>query len=338
MTRRAMAALGLSLTLVTTGAAAAPCDGARPWVHLEVDESVGGAGFQDALREQLAAGLARQQIDLCPANAPGESIARVRVGAGSGERVAITVRAFDQLTEKEVARAIDLSSLPRDAWALSLAVATDEILRASWAELAFESKRPSPREVPEAVRRSVQDAMAPALRPTQQEPRLGVGAAFAGEHYGAGHTQFGADARLSAEIVARFSVRLAVGLRGGSRVESSNGSVGSSALVIGGGPAYDLLRVSSWFGLTALARFDATRLELRGDASPSARGDVGTATAFYATAGLAPWLAPDPALHVGAEFTAGAPLRGAVATDDGRRVTGIDGVGLGAALWVEGRL
>jgi len=341
-TRRARRALGVCVYIVTFSSAPAAkpraeC-GARtePWVSVEIAEAVGDAKLRADVLRQLRAGLAARGIDACPAgSATKEPMARVEL-ASSGGVVAIKVTAYDALTAKEVSRTIDLSRMPRDSWPLVLALGVDEILKASWAELALSGAPPARKPVPAAVERTLDAELEPRKKAHARAPSARVGSALAAEWYAGGQAQLGIDARGALALSRRFSIVAQVGLRSAAEHESTNGSVRSSSAIGALGASLTMTEPSSLLGLDAVGRFELSYVKFEPAAEAGARATSGATTAIYAKAGLSPWLHIAEALRFEIEATTGAPLRTAVATDAGEPVTGLSGVTLALAVGVSG--
>ena len=112
----------------------------RPWVQI-VTEDVPGShvAFVSLLRAELAS----RGLDLCASSTDvgAPPVATIRVSARP-DAVALTVEVRDALTEKQVNRDVALAGIPPDGQPLTLALAADELLRASWAELTLRTAPP----------------------------------------------------------------------------------------------------------------------------------------------------------------------------------------------------
>lgn len=107
------------------------------------------ASLADAVRADLTAELERRGIGVCTPDATPETLlARVSVDIDESGRVVLAIS--DHVTDKQVTRDVSLSHLPESGRALAIAIAIDELLRASWAELSLASK-PEPKEPPPPV-------------------------------------------------------------------------------------------------------------------------------------------------------------------------------------------
>ena len=127
-----------------------------------VDVTGEGAAVDDVMK-LLRAELAPRAIDVCPAaEGPGPaSIATVSVSARP-DGAFVEVEVHDALTAKRVSRDVDLGAVPQDGRPLTLALVADELLRASWAEIALRRAPDPAQPVPTAVRESVREDVAGA--------------------------------------------------------------------------------------------------------------------------------------------------------------------------------
>jgi hypothetical protein len=286
---------------------------------------------------QLRAGLSQRGIAVCeaekaPANAP---IATVELLPPEGDRVSIVVSVADRVTDKRVSREIDLEALPPDARPLSLAIAADEVLRASWAELALTSAPPAKIPVPDEVKTVVHESL---VEPPIEKPSVAFGAAFAGDLYSGGQKQAGVDARVAVWLLGPVFVHAALGLRVAEDVETTNGTIASNAFVAALGPGISLTDPRATAGVEALTRAELTWVRYRADPDAGSGGRDLRGVAVYAKAGLLGFLAPDRGLRVGLELMGGVPIRAVTARDAGSRATAVDGVALSAALGLSGVL
>lgn len=99
------------------------------------------AALQSEVLKDLQSELATRRLSVCMASesTQGEALADVHLEGRSDARIAIEV--FDRTTDKRVGRDLDLSRISNNGRALAVAIAVDELLRASWAELALRSER-----------------------------------------------------------------------------------------------------------------------------------------------------------------------------------------------------
>lgn len=313
-------------------AAAAPGCGqaGRPWVSVHFDASRFRAGFAERVLSDLRAGLANRGIDACSdSEGAGEPLASVIIAPTSGPSVAVALEIRDAVTEKRVMRDVDLARVPEDGRAFAIAIAVDELVWASWAEIALakrSAKKPRRAPPPEVVR-GVKTVL-----PEREEPgratRLGARAAL--EHFGGGQTHLGADAAALFPFTEHVGLELALGLRQGRQVEAAHGHVLSSAAGLGA-----MLRVTLLRALPLeLSLFAGPRVGLArftGRALPDARGTELSGVVVFARGGALAGVRVLGPLWVEASGGAGAPLRGLEASDAGHVVSGVSGLELFAA-------
>jgi hypothetical protein len=91
------------------------------------------------VRTDFATELRHRGLDVCdPASAEREPSALVRV---EGRDELAVIELDDRVTHKRVARDLSLRGIPANGRALAIAIAIDELLRASWAELTLRRRR-----------------------------------------------------------------------------------------------------------------------------------------------------------------------------------------------------
>jgi hypothetical protein len=299
----------------------------KPWVSVAFADGQWPEALRVSVLGDLRVGLARHGIDAClDGTGPSEPrLAAVRLAWLGEPRVVVTVEIKDSVTQKRVSRDIDLSSVPSDGRGFAIAIATDELVWASWVELAMvprasTPKRSAPREVVEGVE---------AELPHGPESRIGVGAAL--EHFAGGQLHFGADALLFVPLGERFGIDARLGARGGRDTSSEHGRVLARGLGFALHGRYALLRASS-FELGALAGARAMLLELEGEARAGAIDETASNAVVTARAGVAPTLEPVRGLRLELAATVGYTLVGLEVTDASDVVSGASGLELGAWL------
>ena len=326
--RVTLVAVALALALPTQTAAAAgsptrPADCARPgrpWVKFERAEPDHAPQGIESIVQHVRAELMLQRIDVCFEGAGKAPIATVKLTARSTDAVEVAIEVQDALTRKRVSRVLDLRSTPADARPLAIAVGTDELLRASWVEIAIETA-----SVPEEPPAEVVDVIEAELH---SEPVVEFGTALTFEVYTGGQRLWGIDARGGFRPASRWTTTLRAGLRDGTSVEAPNGSVDARALILGAGAEFALLPPSQAFQLELCGRVDVLRISYQAKADPGAQARPEGGTAIVATAGLAATLGLGANAGLFAEASAGAPLRPVRAADTGSEVVSIAGFGL----------
>lgn len=321
----------LTCLFVAARSAAEPsCGGpGRPWVSVTFAGGDWPPSLTSSVLGDLRVGLERHGIDAC-ADGTGPAhprLADVRIAWQGDPKVVVTVEINDSVTHKRVSRDIDLSTVPSDGRGFAIAIATDELVWASWVELAMAPRAGAPkRSAPREVVRGVE-----AELPHGPESRLGAGAAL--ERFGGGQTHFGADALLFVPLGERFGIDARLGARGGRDTTSENGRVLSRGLGLAAHARYALLQASS-FELGALAGARAMLLQLQGEAGEGAVDRTASDVVVTARAGVAPTLELVRGLRLELAGTAGYTLVGLEVTDAGDVVSGATGVELGAWLGI----
>jgi hypothetical protein len=311
--------IGLSLSLSSARPAAAQprgeCGAKKPWVAVVRPEP---EPLADALLSELRAGLSHSDIDVCDATAgsAAEPLARVafQVVAASRFRLEVT----DSVTKKRVSRELDLSRLPADGRALALSVAAEELLRATWAELALRGPHSAQTAPPPEVQAVVQaDARPRALRRFKA-----LGARLAFEHYLGGQTHYGADLFAAVPVGPVAAVLLGVGARRAMTVHAPHGSIGASGYCAELGVSLTFVDRAS-LALAAFASGRALRLEFQPEGEPGVAASPQRGLALISRVGLALAFGSPGVLRSYSTLGAGLPLRAYSAADSGMTVSGV---------------
>jgi hypothetical protein len=324
------------IAAVTCFVWAAPSDAApscghpdKPWVSVAFAGGEWPASLTSSVLGDLRVGLGRHGIDACPdgAGPAHPHLAAVRIAWLEGPKVVVTVEIKDSVTQKRVSRDVDLSSVPSDGRGFAIAIATDELVWASWVEVAMRPRaKAAPRSAPREVVAGVE-----AELPRGPESRLGAEAAL--EHFGGGQTHLGADAMLLVPVSPRFGFDARLGVREGRDTVAEHGRVLSHALGVAAHLRYLVLRASS-IELGALAGVRATLLRLEGDAREGATDATASDIVVCARAGVVSSIELGGGVWLELGGTAGYTLVGLEATDEERVVSGASGTELGAALGI----
>ncbi len=297
-----------------------------PWIRLRAEGL--SAELRTALMTHVQSSLAARRIDVCVLDQPSLSSPLATLDVRAEKTAATTsIGVDDGVTQKRVSRDLDLSGVPSDGRALVIALALDELLRASWAELMLSDARPAappPSVVTEAI------GSPPAAAPPSPPPftrAWEIGAAFGGEHFSEGHDQLGVDVAGSYSPWPRLGFDARLGLRAGMPVQAPRGEIRSTALLGTLGLDLALTPRTGRAGLDLLG--DASIVRVTFVAEPSAtgvRGNEQTAVASYVATGLRGWVIVVPPIRGFVRVRAGAPLHTAYATDGEVRVTGLGGL------------
>ena len=214
--------------------------------------------------------LAGQGIAACSADAHPAAAAlatlSVDLAPDDTAKATVDIEVRDAVTRKRVRRDVDLSRIPDDGRAAAIAIEADELLRASWAEIALDTARA--RQAQAAARPQVVGSVQQALAPARDSGG-GLGARAAIEHFFGGVTLIGADGVGRVGLASRLALEIAGTLRLGPSVSAPHGQV--SALAAGGSLAL-LVRIAGGRrgSLAAGAGVSASWLEFRAEASPGA--------------------------------------------------------------------
>ena len=306
----------------------------EPWVRAVIDDADGKRG--EDIARLFAAELRSRHIAVCTTPSEGAppplGVVAVRT---SGEAAFVEVDVRDDLTAKSLKREVALADVPSDVRALTVAVAADELLRASWAELAVKSAPPPKRQVPVEVRDAVRDTMESPKR--EDHPRVAFGAGAALDAFTAGSTLLGADVLLDVWIVPRLRVLGRFGLRSGLSSRGADGDVATSAIAFKLGAAVTLTPPQLRAGLDLALRAGVMRVAFV--ATPTVSGATARSldgVAVLADAAVLGWLRLATNLRALADAALSVPLRPVVATDGPTTVTGVSGVGASVTLGLWG--
>jgi hypothetical protein len=274
--------------------------------------------FAAAVLLELRAGLSPGSIEVCDATSSSvtEPLAQVAIQVVVASRYRLEVT--DSVTQKRVSRELDLSRLPADGRALALAVAAEELLRATWAELALRGAHSAQTAPPPEVQAVVQADAQP--RPASRFKALGARLAF--EHYLGGQTHYGADLFAAVPMGPVAALLLGVGVRRALTVQAPHGSIGATGYGAELGVALCFVERTS-LSLAAFASARALRLEFEPAAAPGAAASGDSGLALVSRVGLALAFGSPGLVRSYSSLGAGLPLRSYSAADSGRAVTGV---------------
>jgi hypothetical protein len=288
--------------------AQAPCDPAWPTITLRI----GGAGLLPSLEAAIRdeAEYEARQSGFCPIADRREARATAQIDWPETGALSLAVTVPSGAAVRQLQRGLELSAVPPDGYALTIAASLGELLREARREL-------------------------PGLASPEPElaPTWGVGVQLGGEAFSGGLVQGALDA-----FVRRRFGRVTLGLEGGVHpglsVEAASGRVvtlvASGAAHIG----FDLLLVGR-VALAALAGVRVGWLRVEGVARAPATGASATGVLATARGGAElRWSSRPVLLFV--RVTAGAPLASVAALDGSTTVTATTGVEGAAVLGVGG--
>jgi hypothetical protein len=335
---------GVVLAVATVLASAAPLraeerpcpSSVRPWVELVLEVEPPDRLVAEALEQHLRAELRVHDIDVCVAPVPGgKPIAHVRLRAERPAEglLSATIEVVDEVTAKRTERRMDLGRLPPDTRSAVLGAAADELLRASWAELAVIDAPPPASTPPAAVTEAVASSLRSGIGRAGPDTRgIEVGVLGAASFF-AQRDAFGARAVVAYWFLPRGGVLADLGGSLGLPRAGEHGTVRANG--VDGG-------LSGVFGLVPRDRHVGARLELGARAlalsyapSPSAgdRGMPGGGWTVLGATGVRGW-ADTGILRWSLGATLVVPFHALRATDTGQTVTSVEGVGGEATLGV----
>jgi hypothetical protein len=312
-----LSALGLLLTS-SARADSSPCRAEGDYLEMSLEgawpDGAGGAIFAE-----LEAALRVRGIELCVASSsPSRAIARVRFEHGPDAHVII--RVFDRVTDKEVSRSVLVADFGPSARSLALAVAADELVRASWAELTLEDSPVRAAEAPAVVRRAVRET---SVVSTAQPTERWLSLSFTFNAYTGGELQLGGSLGLERWLSSRVGIRILAEGRASLLREGEFGRVRGRVVSAG----LDLLvRLSkprplsvAWaLGAQVGWIHFATEAAPGGSASDQSSALVGVRTGLSLRYSMG-------VVRFALEGGIGAPIVGAAAQDGSRTLTGASG-------------
>ncbi len=292
------------------------CSGERPWVAVVANVS---PSFAAAVRSELRAGLSPSNIEVCatPPAATPEPLARVTIAEVDAAKARFSLDVTDSVTQKRVGRDLALDKLPADGRALALAVAAEELLRASWAELALRGVHSPQTAAPPEVRAVVEKSAAP---PSARR-FMGFGARLAFERFLGGQTHYGADLFGVVPLGRIAGGLLAVGARRALSQRAAHGSVGATALSVEAGVSLVFLQRRG-LDLGAFVSGRLLRLSFEPEAAAGATATAQSGLAVTSRVGFALAFGRPGLLRSYSALGAGLPLKSFSASDSGGIVTG----------------
>jgi hypothetical protein len=307
-------------------------EGSGPAVVLRTTLPSSGVTGAD-VQKHLAAGLGPAGFRVCsgalldPGGRASDAsvVTEVHIEEVQGPGVPVRITVTDRVTTKTVQRSFELEAMPGDSRSVALAVYAEELLHASWAELALRN-RPRPQRAPPPPREvvaSVADELEP---PGPQRFRIGVGGAAAA--YSGGLLLLGPEVQAGYRPWRYLEATLRLSYRFGPTEETARGSIDTQALVAGGQLQVVFPEPLRWLELRSPHGADAVQVTFLPEAEPGT--GVARSESLWAAVvshGLAARVAFTGALAVTAEGRFQWVPRGADAGDGTERFTGISGVG-----------
>jgi hypothetical protein len=305
-----------------------------------------GDGFTPALRarviEQLGAEFHAHNLGLCEASgAPTDPPPLADIVLALSADAVLSLEVRDAVTDKRIARELRLASVPRDALALSITLAAEELVHASWIEAALAPPpAPATPPVPQPVPAPVREVNAREVAAMPQAPRaahawLAEAAVMgAGEWAAGGQTDLGGDVRFT--LGGRLAMSALAGVRLAPTVTSPNGTVSGRELLAGAGVSYSIVpRDAVWGGDVGIR---AELIDVKFSGTPKDPTTVqphdGAALGAILSGTLGGWVRIGGPWRIVGEAAVGGPVHAVTATDTGHTATGVSGVTLGLALGV----
>ncbi len=341
MIRLLRSASVLALLCLTASAGAKPTSSTckhGPWIALEWGDDW-SAGERRAVLEHLRRGFEVYGVSVCEKSTKTQELPLAEVSFSSAGRdsVSLSVDVRDSVTQKRVGRDVDVRGYSKEGQALAVAIATEELVRASWVELELDSphneeppkRRVKNPEAADAVRRVNQDSI-------RSEPiRLRLELRGMLETYSGGQTHWGADLALRQALGSGFGLGLALGPRVALRESSRLGDVTASLLA---GEAFAWANIIR--GATVALDWEVGLRGglLRYQSQPQAGAAITeNAGVLIAKTSLTLDLALGSAWYLGLNAGVGHSLMGATATGRGRELTSVSGLELHGGLGFGGQ-
>jgi hypothetical protein len=309
-------------------AQARPTCGARGEPVVRVVKAPFDGDFGAALATQLAAGLSARHIELCWDEGLALADAASELAFSGSPAAAVTITIRDAITGKLVVREVELRAVPADARPLTLALAVDELLRASWVELTLADAPRPPRAVPSEIGEIV--AASPGR--TSAVGRWQLSAAIAAEHFGGGSEQAGVDVAARVSLQTRLGLEGTLGLRREAPVDAADGTARGTAIDAALDAAIVLAPHARRWELELLAGARGMHLEVSGDPRAGARGHDASAIALYLDAGLRAGVRVGRASGLSLTGSFGVPVHAVDILDGDTRIAGLSGPLLAFAL------
>jgi hypothetical protein len=292
-----------------------------------VEMSMEGASDDLAfrVRQELRAELSSRQVLLCDKMGRPMAHLDVRISADSAELV---IR--DAVTAKVVERTIELGPLAQDARPVAIALAIDELLRASWAELLLQHDNRAPQVRP-AAPKNVERARA-SVNVAEPETHAALGMVVVLDDHTAGQTRMGTTLSASWAPVPWWRWSLRFGYRRSLTAHAADGSIEADAYLFGSDTQLRVFVPTKRFAFWGFAGIDVGRVNFHGAPMPGVAVSSPWASSVDVFAGVRIVWSLSRAFELCSSLAIGAPLLDASATDNGVVVAGTRGVLLSADL------
>ncbi len=331
----------------------------RPWVLVEFGIPKWSNELRRSVVADLSAGLRRSGIDVSVGAAAGgrDPLARIlfsrpgdraadpghrpgtaRVGpkprpgdVGAGENM-VEIAVIDDVTGKRVVRPLELGSLRGAALSLGIALAAEDLLRASWAELVLKTRAQGgrsnpPKQVVGLVRKSLRSEYVGGRK---NEYDLVARPLF--DYYSGGVMQYGGDIDYIMWLHPRAGVLVALGGRGMIPASSDGGEITGYGLVMTVGGIAAIVPPKGVFRLNAALRLSGMWLRFHGHPIPSYSGESITLGGLRLIAEIRPAFRVTRGFFLGAQVGVGGTLLGVNLLEQGRTVQRLFGAVVSGGL------
>lgn len=295
--------------------------GAVSRVHLTAQMQVPDAALLKLVQRHLTAALAARGIGLCTGMPEARALAQLTIvvsQSADGSSVQVIIRVGDAVTQKRSERSMDLSSLPEDSRPLSIASSADELLRASWAELAMPDAPRAEQAPPPVVLRAV----ASSLRAPRRN-ELGAELSALVLHW---RTGLGGRLRFAHYFDPHWGLALATGASFGLERRAQHGTVRADTLDLELAGSYALTEIGARVGAALDAAIGLSRISFVASANEAGEASSFADWGLSSTVRARGWLGAGPVrgtLSLGVSYG----LRPTRASDEGKTVTSTGGVG-----------
>lgn len=269
----------LTLLLATRlSAARAACDPAHA-VALDIVDAPAAAGSEQ-LAQSVIAELGASQIAVCTSEGAG-SLSRLQIRAllPAWQRASIRL---ESAHSPPLERDLDVSKLPPEARALAIASASDELIRAAFAEAAMAPTAPPPpvASSPLDSERTERDRLTPdplASATVEPEPLIELGLVAAGSSYLGQREAIEGDLAARYWLMPRVPLSARVGIAQRLSRPLGRGPVQPDSDVHAAvGAGFTLLAKPGWFALIGEGGVHLTRVSfderMRSEGAPSTAG------------------------------------------------------------------
>ncbi len=279
-------------------------------------------GFDVVILRDLKAGLQSQNLDACTkSDTRSDAISEMTVIRRSNDQVEIVV--VDSLTNKSVSRTIHLDTKLESSSALVIAVAADELLRATWAELSLPPRGQA--STPPRTSKTADDLTPSTPQQPIAPPQYRLALRLAFDAFPSRTLFYGSDLSFGATLGPGLEWTSWVGGRFGIEKNVSEwGSVNASGLVVGTSLTFPLFR-QTIFSLGPIVSLQGAFTRFSGDPSDRGIGDEFSAWSLSGLGGLSlrwQWRR----LFLGIETQLGAPFVDVAVTDGDEIVGGLQGL------------